>query len=61
MAASRSETPTWSVGKGSAVARMAALGIADPSNNAMLAAPAGAIPDRILRYLSRSDMHTTIP
>jgi len=58
MAASRSETPALSAAIDPAAdeSRAAALGIAEPSSNTMPAAPAGVIPDRILRYLSRSDM-----
>src|SRR5262249_20481772 len=63
MAASRSETPARSAANGSPLAecRVAALGIVEPSNSAIPAAPAGAIPDRIFRYLSRSDIRITIP
>src|SRR6516164_138387 len=61
MAASRSPTPARSAAKGSALVeyRAAALGTVEPSNSATPAAPAGAIPERILRYLSRSDIPIT--
>src|SRR6516162_8670103 len=61
MAASRSPTPARSAAKGSVLVeyRAAALGTVEPSNSATPAAPAGAIPERILRYLSRSDIPIT--
>src|SRR6516162_1755737 len=58
MAASRSATPASSAARDSPPVgcRAAALGIAEPSSRAIPAAPAGAIPHRILWYLSRSDI-----
>src|SRR6516225_4358255 len=61
MAASRSPTPARSAAKGSVLVkyRAAALGTVEPSNSATPAAPAGAIAERILRYLSHSDIPIT--
>ena len=62
MAASRSPTLAKPAANGSALVeyRVAALGIVEPSNSAMPAAPTGAIPDRIPRYLSRNDILITL-